>query len=131
MGRTILVLEDNLITLGVVEAILRQGGYEVLKATDEAAALRHVKNHAGPVDLLIADGTMAGRTNSRMVRSLQETRPEMQVLFMSGYTREDLVARGFLRPGDVFVPKPFTVKFLREIVDGLIEQPSARLFAVR
>ena len=76
MGRTILVLEDNLITLGVVDAILRQAGHEVLKATDEAAALGHVKNHFGPIELLIADATMAGRMNGRMVRSLQESRPE-------------------------------------------------------
>ena len=125
MGRTILVLEDNLITLGVVEAILRQAGHEVLKATNEGAALAHVKKHPGPIHLLIADATMAGRTNARMVHSLQETRPEMNVMFMSGYSKEDLVTRRFLDQDDVFLPKPFTVKFLRDTVDSLIEQPSA------
>jgi two-component system cell cycle sensor histidine kinase/response regulator CckA len=127
MGRTILVLEDNLITLGVVEAILRQSGHDVLKATNEARALGHVKKHPGPIHLLIADATMAGRTNARMVRSLQETRPEMNVLFMSGYSRDDLVTRGFLERDDVFLPKPFTVKFLRDIVDSLIEEPRAAI----
>jgi DNA-binding NtrC family response regulator len=123
MGQTILVLEDNLITLGVVEAILQQAGHEVLKATNEAAALGHVKKYPGPIELLIADATMAGRTNARMVRSLQQTRPEMNVLFMSGYSKEDLVTRGFLDPDSVFLPKPFTVKFLRNIVDSLLERP--------
>ena len=127
MGRTILVLEDNLITLGVVEAILRQAGHEVLKATNEAAALGHVKNHFGPIELLIADATVAGRMNGRMVRSLQESRPEMNVLFMSGYTKEDLVTRGFLDADGVFLPKPFTVKFLRDIVDSLLARPCATI----
>jgi len=127
MGRTILVLEDNLITLGVVEAILRQAGHEVLKATNEAAALGHVKKHLGPIELLIADATMAGRMNGRMVRSLQESRPEMNVLFMSGYSKEDLVTRGFLHPDGVFLPKPFTVKFLRDIVDSLLARPCANI----
>jgi two-component system cell cycle sensor histidine kinase/response regulator CckA len=123
MGQTILVLEDNLITLGVVEAILRQAGHEVLKATNEAAALGHVKKYAGRIELLIADATMAGRMNGRMVRSLQESRPEMNVLFMSGYSKEDLVTQGFLDPDGVFLPKPFTVKFLRNMVDSLLERP--------
>ena len=123
MGQTILVLEDNLITMGVVEAILRQAGHEVLKATNEASALGHVKKHPGPIALLIADATMAGRMNGRMVRSLQESRPEMNTLFMSGYSKEDLVSRGFLDPDSVFLPKPFTVKFLRDIVDSLLHRP--------
>lgn len=123
MGQTILVLEDNLITLGVVEAILRQAGHEVLKATNEAAALGHVKKYPGRIELLIADATMAGRMNGRMVRSLQESRPDMNVLFISGYSKEDLVTRGFLNPDSIFLPKPFTVKFLRDIVDSLLQRP--------
>ena len=71
MGEAILVLEDNPIAYGVVESILGLTGYRVLKASNEAAALALVIKHNGPIRLLIADATLAGRNRKRMVLSLQ------------------------------------------------------------
>jgi len=119
---TILVLEDNVLTLGVVGTILRRAGHEVLRAADEAAALRQLKRYEGSISLLIADATMAGRTGQRMIHSLRDGRPGMKVLFMSGYAKEDLVAREILVPDDEFLEKPFTVQLLSQVVERILTQ---------
>ena len=119
---TILVLEDNVLTLGVIGTILRRAGHEVLRATDEAAAFSQIKKYEGSIDLLVADATMAGRTGQRMVHSLREDRPAMKVLFISGYNKEDLVAREILEPDDEFLEKPFTVQLLGEVVERILTQ---------
>src|SRR5712692_4776309 len=129
--QTILALEDNDFALGAVNTILSRAGYTLLTAESESAALSRAEKHKGPIHLLIADATMIGRTGKRMVVALQSSHPEMTVLYISAYTREDLIARGVLDPGDVLLQKPFPIGVLCDHVASVLSTRSAGVAVMR
>ncbi len=74
---------------------------------------------------------MIGRTGKRMVVALQSSQPEMKVLYISAYTREDLIARGVLDPGDVLLQKPFSIGVLCDHVASVLSTRSAGVAVMR
>ncbi len=105
---TILVVEDEPAVRDACVAILRDLGYRVLEAGDGPEALRVFGENDGKVDLLLTDVVLTGRMKGNEVASrLREIRPELRVLFMSGYTENAIVHHGRLDDGVQLIGKPF------------------------
>ncbi len=110
---TILLVDDEDSLRIVVVDLLRQLGYQVLSASSGKEALSLAEKHSGKIDLLITDVIMD--------ELLLASRPEMKVIFISGYAEGSLAPDGVLKPGTILVQKPFTIKILsakvREVLD--------------
>jgi PAS domain S-box-containing protein len=108
-AETILVAEDEDGVRHIVTQMLREQGYTVLPASGGAEALRIAESHAGPLQLLVSDVMMPRMTGPELATLLRGIRPEMRVLFVSGYTDSEIVrGGGELEPGTDFLQKPFT-----------------------
>ncbi|MEN3237723.1 response regulator [Methylobacterium ajmalii] len=88
-------------------AILADRGYRVLEAADSEEALRVFGTNAASVDLLLTDVVMPGKVPGReMAESVQSLRPDVRVVFMSGYTDNSIVHHGRLADGVHLIGKP-------------------------
>jgi CheY-like chemotaxis protein len=81
----------------------------VLEAESVAAALEIGESFAGPIDLLLTDVVMPEMSGREDAARLAARRPEMRILYMSGFADEDVVRRGVLSAGQALVAKPFTM----------------------
>ena len=119
---TILVVEDEDQVRAVVVSALRRQGYQVLtpQTADEAVLL--CEQHAGPIDLLLADVVMPQVSGPELARRLSTLRPDMKVICMSGYTDDSIVRHGVLEAGMAYIQKPITPTVLatklREVLDA-------------
>jgi CheY-like chemotaxis protein len=80
--------------------------------------------HAGPIDLMLTDVVMPGMTGRELADQLRTLRPEMKVLYMSGYTENVIAHRGVLAPDVAYIPKPFTPQGLAAKVHEVLRPPS-------
>src|SRR6185369_8776465 len=123
---TILLVEDAEWVRTLARQILEGSGYRVLEASDPEAAIRLIDaNHNGTkIDLLLTDVVMPGMSGNEMSKRLLQRRPELPVLFMSGYTDDAIVQHGVLEAGINFIQKPFSPDALalkvREVLDAQI-----------
>jgi signal transduction histidine kinase len=119
---TILIVEDEPAVRRMASRALRSQGYAVLEAANGAEALEVLSGAAGPVDLVLSDVVMPVLNGRELSERLAIDRPEVRVLFMSGYTDDDIVRRGLLQPGAPFLQKPFVPADLsrkvREVLDN-------------
>ena len=91
----------------------------MLVASDAADALRIFEAEAS-IDVVLTDVVMPGASGPELTRSLGERRPDLTVIYMSGYTEEAIVHHGVLAPGVAFLHKPFTSETLgRKIREAL------------
>jgi len=104
---TILVVEDEDDVRALACEVLATYGYEVLQARTPAEALLIAERHAGSVQLLLTDVVMPGMSGRILAERLAPLRPEMKVLYMSGYTDDAIVHHGTLDAGTPFIQKPF------------------------
>lgn len=108
LSGTILVVEDNELLANSTAAMLQQYGYRVLSAGDGAAALR-ILGSERDIRLLFTDVGLPGALNGRQVaEEAKRLRPELRVLFTTGYARNAIMHQGRLDPGVEFIAKPFT-----------------------
>jgi PAS domain S-box-containing protein len=121
-GETVLVVEDEKILRALIETILLQQGYTVLKAADGRAALRLAQSTAQPIHLVVTDVVMPGMSGRQLADQLRALCAGLKVLFISGYTDEALLRQGNLGPGTGFLDKPFAPEKLlhqvRAVLDG-------------
>jgi nitrogen-specific signal transduction histidine kinase/CheY-like chemotaxis protein len=119
---TILLVEDETCVRDVALAVLRRLGYTVLTAADGAEGLARAAVHEGPIHLLMTDVVMPGMNGREMAERLLQQRPEVKVLFTSGYTEDIVVHHGVLDARLEFIGKPYSLSALaskvREILDG-------------
>jgi len=119
---TVLVAEDEAPVRTVARQVLERHGYTVLEAPSAEAALDIVARYSGPVHLLLTDVIMPGMSGPDLAKRLAALRPEVRVVYMSGYTDDAIVRHGMLEPGVVYVQKPFTpdalARKIREVLDG-------------
>jgi CheY-like chemotaxis protein len=122
-GETILLVEDAERVRAVVREILEMSGYAVLEAHHGAEALELSNRHAGPIHLLVTDVVMPQMSGRELAQRLATLRPDLKVLYMSGYTDDAIVRHGVLASGIAFLSKPFTPDALalkvRELLDGV------------
>ncbi|HKC09070.1 MAG TPA: PAS domain S-box protein [Methylomirabilota bacterium] len=119
---TVLLVEDEPEVRDLAREILEGGGYTVLQACDAQEAVFLAERHSGPIHLLLTDVIMPRQSGRALVERLRPLRPEMQVLYMSGYTNEAIVRHGVLDPDTLFIQKPFSPAGLghkvRAAIDG-------------
>jgi PAS domain S-box-containing protein len=118
---TILVVEDQDDVREFVREILTGYGYRVLDACDPTEALLIADRHPEPLHLVLADVVMPQMNGRELADQLTSRRPELKVLFMSGYAETAIVHHGRLDPGTVFIQKPFTPAVLAGKVRALLD----------
>jgi CheY-like chemotaxis protein len=125
---TVLLVEDEAVVRTLVRNTLLQNGYRVLEAENGSQALRICERHRGPIHLLVTDVVMPGINGRELAERLTQQRPELRIMFMSGYTDETIAHHGVLAPGVGFLQKPFTLDALarkvRETLDTAAPSPA-------
>ena len=120
---TILVVEDEEIVRNLACELLELLGYSVLKASHPQEAMKVSQDHEGPIHLLLTDVVLPRMDGTRLYRRILESRPEVRVLYVSGYTQNSILEHGVLKPGVNFLEKPFTLDSLagkvREVLDDM------------
>ena len=106
--------------------ILQSQGYTVLEARHPGEALRLGAEHLGPIHLMVTDVVMPQMGGREVANRLASRRPEMRVLYMSGYTDEAIVHQGVLDAGTAFLQKPFSVTGLAQKVHEVLSDPRAK-----
>ncbi|HEY7979473.1 MAG TPA: ATP-binding protein [Rhizomicrobium sp.] len=124
---TVLLVEDEEAVRSFAARALRVRGYKVLEAPGGEEALELVRNHPAPIHLLITDVVMPNMDGPTLVRNLKRIRPEISVIFMSGYA-EEAFRRNDQNTADMhFLPKPFGLKQLAaKVKDVLSAAPAAK-----
>ncbi len=121
---TVLVVEDERAVRSLSCEVLSRLGYEVLSAGDGRAALEVAASHAGPIHLLVTDVVLPHLRGVALASQLSDVRPDLRVLYISGYTQSAIVDDGVLREGVNFLAKPFRPDDLgrraREVLDGVV-----------
>ena len=113
---TVLVVEDQPEARSVMREMLSRRGYTVIEATSGPDAVSKSRQHSGDIDLLLTDVVMPGLSGRGVADVLHAERPNLRVIYMSGYTDEAIVHHGILDSGLAFIQKPFTADaFLRKI----------------
>lgn len=124
-NETILVVEDDPAIRLLVEEILAGAGYQVLMAGSGPRAIEIADEYEGVIHLLLTDVVLPNMGGKQISDRVALVRPEMKVLFMSGYTGHATDERENLEPGVEFLQKPFTPDALCERIGALLSTPSA------
>jgi CheY-like chemotaxis protein len=122
-GTTVLVVEDEEVVRSLVLRVLSQHGYSVLSAGSGAEAFRVAGDFVGRIHLLLADVVMPGESGRELAERLLLVRPELKVLYVSGYTDDAVLRHGVRDAGAAFLQKPFSpdalVRKVREVLGSV------------
>jgi two-component system, cell cycle sensor histidine kinase and response regulator CckA len=122
-SEVILVVEDEESVRALICSILSQNGFTVLEAANAASALK-IAQQQQPIHLVLTDVVMPGMNGPEMAKRLQEIRPDLKVLFMSGYAGGFGAAHGLLEDGAPLLQKPFTKNMLLRKLRETLEPQS-------
>jgi hypothetical protein len=121
-GETVLVVEDEEALRDMTERIFVRNGYKVLTAANGPDALAVVAGHVGAIHLLLTDVVMPQMLGKEVAERVRALRPDIEVLFMSGYAQPVLASQGRLEPGVVLLDKPFSeaelIKKAGQVLNG-------------
>ncbi len=124
---TVLLVEDEKDVRELAREILQKHGYVVLEAPTGPDALRVASRHPGPIHLLLTDVVMPQMSGRELAVRLSRTRPEVKVLYTSGYIDEDMIRRSMLAPTTALLKKPFSADALahrvRDVLDATPPTP--------
>lgn len=121
---TILVVDDEESLRTVIVDLLGHLGYCTLSAANGQDAMELSRRYPGRIDLLLTDVVMHPLTGPVLAEKLMRSRPEMKVIFISGYANAALAPDGVLKPGTVLVHKPFTMKILSAKLREVLGDPA-------
>jgi len=119
---TILLVEDEPALRALAAYVLGECGHKILQAGDGEKALRVAAEHQGPIHLLVTDVVMPRLSGRQLVEQLVPTRPDLKVLYLSGYTDDAVVRHGILQAEMAFLQKPFTPGALVQKVRDVLDQ---------
>jgi PAS domain S-box-containing protein len=120
-GETVLVVEDEPVVRGVILEMLGEQGFRTLEAVDGPSGLRILRSSAR-VDLLITDVGLPGMNGRQLADQARETRPDLKILFITGYAESVAIADGFLQPGMEMITKPFDLDNLSRRIRAMISR---------
>lgn len=115
-SETVLLVEDEPSLRDMTRHILEQQGYKVLDAGNGQEAMRVFEQNRDSVDVLLTDIVMPQMNGKELADRLQEQRPDLKIIFMSGYTNEFLTQHGIPAQADNLVQKPFTSQTLNTML---------------
>ncbi len=119
---TVLLVEDEEQVRDLAREFLEMNGYDVVETPSAQDAVTISLNHVGPIHLMLTDVVMPQMNGPELYERLAPLRPEMKVIYMSGYTDRALVESGRISGGADYLPKPFTLEALaakvRNVLDG-------------
>jgi hypothetical protein len=126
-GLTALIVEDEDALREVTRRLLTRKGYTVITAANGAEAITAANSYQGTIDLLLTDVIMPQMLGREAAEQIQQTRPEIRVLYMSGYAQPVLASEGRLDPDVALLDKPFTERELLDKVSATVAaQPAAK-----
>jgi two-component system cell cycle sensor histidine kinase/response regulator CckA len=126
---SILLVEDDDMVRNLVRETLERHGYRIKDAATPADAIRISEAHSGKLHLLITDVIMPQVSGTELALQLKESRPDMKVLYISGYTDNAIVNSGLLQKEVAFLQKPFTPGSLLEKVHEVLENNGKKRMA--
>ena len=118
-GETVLVVEDEPVVRGLIIEVLTDLGYRALEAGDGPAGLELLQSKRR-IDLMITDIGLPGLNGRQIADAGRELRPDLKVLFMTGYAENAALASGFLQPGMAMITKPFAMEALATRIRDII-----------
>jgi PAS domain S-box-containing protein len=121
---TVLLVEDEESVRELVRLTLTSRGYKVLEAENGESGLRIAEACQEPIDILITDVVMPGIGGRELSKKLLSLRPDISVLYLSGYTEDAVVAQGAPGPATAFLQKPFTLQNLAKKVREVLRARS-------
>ncbi|MCA9556858.1 MAG: response regulator, partial [Myxococcales bacterium] len=122
-SETVLLVEDQAEVREVARQVLRRYGYHVLVASNAGEALLHCERHPLPIQVLLTDVVMPQMNGRDLALRLAPLRPDMRVIYMSGYTDNGVVEHALLEPGVAFVQKPIVPEQLARKVRAVLDGP--------
>jgi PAS domain S-box-containing protein len=125
-SETILFAEDEEEVRALAREILRINGYTVLEARHGRDALELASRHPGPIDLLLTDVVMPQMGGPELARRLLHDHPDLKVLYVSGYTDDEVLSHGVAQGSVAFLQKPFTAAALLRKIREVLDAPPAR-----
>ncbi len=123
-SETILLVEDEEMLRDLARRILQMHGYEVLEARNGAEALKLAKQYHASIDLLLTDMVMPQLSGWELASRLKRLRPNIHILYMSGYTHNSKEMEEALQLSQEFIQKPFTLKNLTAKIRQVLENPA-------
>jgi PAS domain S-box-containing protein len=123
---TILLVEDEDGVRALTRQILQKHGYTVLETSHGGEALLACENHKDAIHLLLTDVVLSQMSGRELAQRLAQMRPEMKVLYMSGYSEDAIVQHGVLGTGTSFLQKPFNTETLITKVREILDAPRSK-----
>ena len=120
-GEVVLVVEDETAVRDLVVDVLEELGYRAVEAADGPAGLKLLQSKMR-LDLLVTDIGLPGLNGRQLADAAREHRPDLKVLFMTGYAENATIANGFLEPGMEMITKPFAIEALVTRIRDMIEK---------
>jgi two-component system, cell cycle sensor histidine kinase and response regulator CckA len=118
---TVLVVEDEDGVRDLARRVLEQQGHRVLEARDGPAALQVLEEFGDSLDLVLSDVIIPNIGTIELEQDVRQRRPNLPILYMSGYSRQEMVDRGLVPSGGAFLQKPFTGEELSQLVCEQLE----------
>ena len=122
---TILLVEDDAALRSLVRTVLTRAGYRAVVASDGAAGLALARGHLAEIDLLLTDVVMPVMGGPALADAVHQLRPDLPVLFMSGYPEHAVDDQGAIDPSWEFIAKPFAPSSLLERIAALLDDVRA------
>jgi len=119
---TVVVCEDDEMVLSLTCQVLEASGYTVLAALSGESALEQFAGHDGPIHLLLTDTILPGLSGTALAKRLMAERPELRVLYVSGYTEDVVASHGIVGDAPTFLQKPFSPTTLLQRVRAVLEE---------
>jgi two-component system, cell cycle sensor histidine kinase and response regulator CckA len=121
-SETVLLVEDEGSLREMTAELLRKEGYNVLEATDGPTAIARSIDYKDPIHVLLIDIVLPGLNGRDVATQISASRPQIKVVYISGYTAPSIVNQGLVGPGVVLLPKPFTQMALLRQLRAVLER---------
>jgi len=122
-SETVLLVEDEEGLRELIDELLEESGYHVLAAENPTKAIEIAERHEGVIHLLLTDVVMPQMNGRELARRVKQRRPDVRVLYMSGYTEDTIANQGVLEAGSSLISKPFTQESLSRKLRELLDPP--------